>query len=459
MRLYHYRSISSALKEIGDRTFHFAARNELNDPIEGFVHVYWQGDKAAWEGLFRNYICSLHQGIELYFLRGNEELLHNQTMVIDIHAFDEVPCGAIWKKTGDQFLADKTIQKLSSFYGNNYLKVTEVELRLIFQFIQKSALTICIQSCIDNKTIPEEEGKRLLAILNSEDPHFPFELMEAAVSDEQHRKTIIKTAEDMIEDIRELQYIRFGFDDETFLYGGQKIITDARKRRDWMTISVDFPKVYVDQLREMIYPESYMVCFSTKNNDSAMWGNYADCHKGICLVYDFDNTVVVKDENRTYKVKPKQVCYNGDLIDRNFFESFGRLTIPQIKSWLTGSDGISDCFMAFSDENAWRDSYWKAFETKTFRKLKAWEYEQEYRLVLSNSLYTFNTIESRNLKYDPKVLKGVIFGIRTTEYDKKCIMEELLQWGDELCDFVFYQAEYDSAEQEIVVREKNLWKI
>ena len=51
MKLYHYRSIESALLEIGNGTLHFATRDELNDPIEGYVRVYWQGDRAAWEAL------------------------------------------------------------------------------------------------------------------------------------------------------------------------------------------------------------------------------------------------------------------------------------------------------------------------------------------------------------------------------------------------------------------------
>ena len=71
----------------------------------------------------------------------------------------------------------------------------------------------------------------------------------------------------------------------------------------------------------------------------------------------------------------------------------------------------------------------------------------------------FDTAESRNLKYDPRALKGVIFGIRTSEYDKKQIMEKLQERRDELRDFVFYQAEYDDAKQEIVIRKKNLWKL
>ena len=71
----------------------------------------------------------------------------------------------------------------------------------------------------------------------------------------------------------------------------------------------------------------------------------------------------------------------------------------------------------------------------------------------------FDTAESRNLKYDPEVLKGVIFGIRTFEYDKKQIMEKLQERRHELRDFVFYQVEYDDVKQEIVIRKKRLWTL
>lgn len=33
MHLYHYRSVKSALLEITNGTFHFAGREELNDPL------------------------------------------------------------------------------------------------------------------------------------------------------------------------------------------------------------------------------------------------------------------------------------------------------------------------------------------------------------------------------------------------------------------------------------------
>ena len=54
MRLYRYRNIDNALKELEKGTFYFAHYKELNDPIEGSFRLYWQGDKYAWEGLFKN---------------------------------------------------------------------------------------------------------------------------------------------------------------------------------------------------------------------------------------------------------------------------------------------------------------------------------------------------------------------------------------------------------------------
>ena len=75
----------------------------------------------------------------------------------------------------------------------------------------------------------------------------------------------------------------------------------------------------------MLYPESYIVCFSSKNNDSAMWGNYADHHKGVCLFYETDSENRMTVEGKyifTQEVKP--VNYGGEVIERNFFETFGR---------------------------------------------------------------------------------------------------------------------------------------
>ena len=87
MKLYHYRSINSALLEIENGTFHFASKEELNDPLEGFVRVFWQGDKMAWEGLFRHYIYSVARALELYILKADDETLYHGTLVADVHCY------------------------------------------------------------------------------------------------------------------------------------------------------------------------------------------------------------------------------------------------------------------------------------------------------------------------------------------------------------------------------------
>lgn len=189
-------------------------------------------------------------------------------------------------------------------------------------------------------------------------------------------------------------------------------------------------------------------------------GNYADNHRGVCLIYETDaeNHMTVKGE-MSYTLETKPVSYGGNIIERNFFESFGRLTPKQIEMWLTGTEELSSAYKAFNNVEEWRKEYWAAYEAKTYRKLKAWEYENEYRLALSNTFYNFDKPESRNLKYEPKALKGLIFGINTTEYDKERIMKKLLEHTDEYGDFVFYQAEYDDEKQVVNIRKKSLWKL
>lgn len=470
MILNHYRSIDSAIKEIENCTFHFAAREELNDPIEGYVRVFWQGDNAAWEGLFRNYICSLRHAITWYLLKGDEERIRHHSLLVDLHFFDKVPAGAILKELGDTFLQDEEVVKIAAFYGRHRLKVNKNELLLILSHIHNRALILCLKSEQSHHLMPMAKAEYLIDNFSKfSGPPYPIEEMERLAELDQ-RVPLLKIAQEALESVCELSFIQHGFDDDSFLYGARRDergnvihdtdITRARQHRNWMTVVTDFPKIYVDQLKDMVYPESYVVCFSKTDNNSVMWGNYADNHRGVCLKYETgaDNKLTVRGEH-VYTEEVKPVRYGGEIIERNFFETFGRLTYPQIRTWLTGIDGLSGAYKAFSDEAAWRERYWEAYEAKTYRKLVDWQYEEEYRLALSNTFYTFSNPDSRNLRYNPKNLKGVVFGINTSEYDKKRVVEKLMRHAVEYEDFTFYQAEYDEEKQSIRIHKKSLWDL
>ena len=465
MLLYRYRTVENAIKEIENGTFHFASRKELNDPVEGYVRIYWKGDKAAWEGLFRNYICSTYHAMTMYLIAADEDTLFYNTIIIDIHKFDDVPLGKVYKNLGDKFLEDVDVQQLAKFYGKREMKVRCDELRLALQFVHSKALVICIKSCIECGVIPEDEGTKLLEIFEKREQSVLNEKIYQSFSDEVYEHFMVKYLKDVFEDMIEYQYIKNGLNNNAFLYGktfGEKDENEtARQRRKWLVVAVDFPKIYVEQMKELIYPEGFIVCFSGKNDDSAMWGKYANDHKGVCLIYETDEKQAIKIKllNGFVSKNVKKVVYEGEVIERNFFESFGRLTYSQIKGWLTGSRGMSNCYEVFRNKEEWRKKYWDAFEAKNYRKLKDWEHEDEYRVVIDNTFYEYEKWESRNIQYELKSLKGIIFGINTAEYDKMCIMEKLLEKKDVFDDFTFYQAEYDDSKQKIVVRKKEFWKL
>lgn len=156
----------------------------------------------------------------------------------------------------------------------------------------------CIQNNRERGIIPEEEADNLINIFSPFNKNqFPYDNMRDDLVNTVDRETALKAAKDTLDDLTEFQLIRLGLSDEMFLYGRHRdekrhsVIEgknqEAIMRRDWIEITVDFPKIYVDQLKEMMYPESYVVCFSGRNNNSAMWGNYADNHQGVCLIYLF----------------------------------------------------------------------------------------------------------------------------------------------------------------------------
>ncbi len=131
----------------------------------------------------------------------------------------------------------------------------------------------------------------------------------------------------------------------------------------------------------------------------------------------------------------------------------------QIREWLLGVDGVSSCYEAFSDVEEWRKRYWKIYDAKTYRQTKNWEHEKEFRVAVSNTFGEFDVPQKQNMSFDWNLLKGVIFGIRTSEYDKKQILDKLIKHKDELSDFTFYQAEYSAEEQKIKIRKKKFWRL
>ena len=67
-RIMRYRSIKNLLgehKELEAQTIYFAGPDELNDPMEGFQDVFWEGDYVLWKNLIRHYVLCLLMSFEV----------------------------------------------------------------------------------------------------------------------------------------------------------------------------------------------------------------------------------------------------------------------------------------------------------------------------------------------------------------------------------------------------------
>lgn len=136
-------------------------------------------------------------------------------------------------------------------------------------------------------------------------------------------------------------------------------------------------------------------CFSKTNNDILIWSHYADYHRGICLCFEAtpEHTMSLYkpniDPEIPYSAEFKEVHYdpNNNLCILNAFDN--------------------------QHQNE------RKAEKQLCRKLKIWDYEDEYRIILP--VHT----EDGLMKYYKGCLKGVIFGLRTSKKDMMQVFKVL----------------------------------
>lgn len=221
-------------------------------------------------------------------------------------------------------------------------------------------------------------------------------------------------------------------------------------QRKWFILS-GFPQVYIKEVVKLTYPDGYVACFMDNCTNFAVWGHYADGHKGVCLKFrtyevngssSLDLKSIIgwgSEPIYGYRTFPfRKINYRNLQFPKiDFFRSIGSLPVDQlINQWYTDQYGnISKCGMHLRDketEETWRKNYWDNYDYGYFSKLIDWEYEQEQRLLLSSSLGTYNESKNRKLQYKFEDLGAIIFGMRTPDKDKvkiKRIIENKCNYG------------------------------
>ncbi|KHD13420.1 DUF2971 domain-containing protein [Clostridium butyricum] len=287
MLLYKFKSARSILdqyNELENQTIHFSSREDLNDPLEGYIRLYWQGDEIAWKGIFKNYINCLNESFFNYRIGMNKNELENINVFVVESTLLTESAKELSRSITNEFINDGRILKFIKSLGREDIKVDKEDLKIILYSIHNIALNIIVEKQYKYGYLNESD----FLIFKENDVYRGDvgEILEGyieskKIDNKEKGKQFFKIISDAFEEMR--------------LHAATKIdMLDDERRADWFYITTEFTNIYLQKIENLIHSPCYLTCFSKKYNNSSMWGNYADNHKGICMIFN------VNEKNSEY---------------------------------------------------------------------------------------------------------------------------------------------------------------
>ena len=438
MELYRYRSY--AIDKDGknhdkdgliNSEIYFSELSKLNDPMEGYIDIYFQGDLVIWKNLLKNYIRSLFEGFTSALISRPipEDPRDLFEPIVILHQcyddrFQNIYEQDWFHELPNQFISEPIVSSLLNNLPDAY--ISRDQLMLFLRIIHSSAIMIVTKYMVNrgifNKEVELPQQTEFLAQID----------WKSIVSED---KLVINKLCPLLN-----QY-----------FNSLSLLKEKVDKRIKF-LFLDFPNLFIKKLEKLMYPEFYVACFTRNPRNSSMWGNYANSHQGICLKFQFDDKIPlylpysygsngVSKEFIEYTVN--KVKYSNCLNSLNFFENIGNVSRGVMdKVWLIDDNNPTKVKLI---DDATRERYWKNIYDILSQKTTDWEYEQEERLLLNNMFGEFYKQADRCIKYDFSCLEGIIFGLRTSDADKREIIDIISNKckQEHRENFKFYQAFYN----------------
>ena len=458
--LYRFRTTKQLLNEFNEleeQAIYFASPEELNDPMEGIRDIVWTGDKIVWTNLFKNFVYCLERFWGLVNLAGDSVKLDKTHIQIE-GRWDEPPTpqsGKLFDDVWTRAFHDAKLNALIDKIASTTHKVRSNELVLYFKIAHIAVLHQIQETYIDHgfASEPDHPSPFPLASIERFANSTFFEKRRQIDEDADLLFSVVHqvmTGEDLVK--------KYAWP------SGPEHVFDGNKQ----LLLLDFPRLYVDQLEGLLWPQWYVACFTGSYHNSSSWAHYGDGHRGVCLIFntqksDGVRTLVLNQitgwssnareestrEHRNFvRSAFHEVNYQESPDEVDFFRSIGRLPAPSIMNlWYSDEAGnvseSSSHMDTTGDTDSWREDYWDAFYRDIVSKTKDWSHEHEHRLILSGLLGELDQ-KQRTVTYDFNSLKGIIFGSKTADQDKKKIIELIERKCREQGrnDFKLFQAYY-----------------
>lgn len=446
--MYRFRSYEALIgrKELQNQEIYFASLKELNDPIEGYKHTYWQGDRIQWESLFVHYAACLAITIISKDVFGDTFTL-NRSVILPklekIHLLDERAID-LFKEIRNGFSEIAEFKALTTALESSGRKISTSELEVILELAHLDLCVVAMR-CLNKLNIIADLDFQT-RILRRQDFSSTQKIVDILAS--------LKEKSNVTEAARLMEIAGFA----NMQMRLRSALGHSKNGRVSDYILSDFPFEYVLKINDLMYPQWYVACFTSNWTNSSLWGNYGDRHKGFCLKFkdEINNKLHIESSksSESISVTLKPIIYSNERPEINFFEWLGRLPIPQIlEHWMTGFNGeVSAKYRIFIDRiDEWRKEYHQVFDTICRTKLEDWLHEKEMRITIDDMFGNYEDPANRVFRYDFEDLEGIAFGLNTKLEHKIEVINIIKAKCRSINrdDFSFYNARY-SAESGIV---------
>ena len=471
--MYRFRTIENILgkyKELENQEIYFASLEELNDPIEGYLDIFWQGDEIIWKNFLKHYILCLEHVFALTIISKKNSLIDiNSIPILKNHKQYPTPSyKEIIVQILEKSFKDELLKELPENLAKRKNKIRRHELLSYLRLIHYKLIDIISIVYHENKLLKKP---------------FKISSVEKFLDTKKEDSNIFTLIDKSEKEFHEIENLSEKFFSTTNSIAMELDLISSYNNLDegvppkYGFILKEFPDAFLTKAETMVYPEWFTACFMSTCENSSVWGNYADKHRGVCLIFktkshgseqqlDLETEYGYNDAGPMIGMRPhtfQEVIYENKHVEIDFFRNLGRLQVIVLKSqWYTDDNGnISSCAEPITDKSGeWIKKHHENYKIGMTTKLDDWDYENEFRLVITNMLNAYHEKENRKLKYDFNDLEGIIFGMKTLKSHKLDIMRII----EKKCkqhnrkEFSFYQAFYNSDKGKIDKKKLNLLK-
>ena len=439
---YRFRTLKHIFeyKELENQEIYFSSYEDLNDPMEFYQNIVFNGDEVVWHNFFKHYLMSLYLSIQEIIIRANSDIsiLKFPTILrtnIDHskHIYHKEYFYKTYRKLREEDKYNTIVNQLTN------ITITKYQLLNILLLIHLYFTKLVLQH---------------IGIINN----IYFKEMEKLTLNELiHLIGLIKANTLSNTDI----LINYNL----YFSNLKKYIDDG----EYSFIYYDFPYKYIEHLPSLITYKMGIACFTETYNNSYMWSLYADKNNGIALIYKTYDNYLNLAYSKTNKFEPNElhkVQYGKKHKKINFFK-YNYLTFYNSFNQFWNFDSIQQNKSKFYKKNTVEDdvliddnidiynNFFKLFDKVLddfIIKTKEWKNEKEYRILHTDP-------KERKLQYNFRDLHGIIFGIGTPYESKqkivKIILDKCKDNNRDITDFHFYQAYFNPETNQIEKYEIN----